>query len=107
MRTFIVALAAGLLAASGVAFAETRSERVYSLDVNTNTQTGAAELHKRIVRTARDVCMVNERLTMTVYRARMACVRDTVDATIEKSQNAGLRAFHAQLAPRNRYTGQG
>jgi UrcA family protein len=104
MRILFASIIA-LTCATGTSFAEElRQVRVSTAGINIDRTADVATLHRDIVRAARTACGLNEfRTSARVYVQRRACVRETVDTTVEVAGISALSDLHASLSTRARY----
>lgn len=86
------------LALSGIASASTtelNSVVVKYGDLNLNSRTGIAKLHKRISNAAESVCDQYETKILGLQTAFKECVAEAVESGIAAVDNASLSQFHA------------
>lgn len=89
------------LALCGVAAAATHSENSVVVrydDLNLNSQTGVASLHKRIYNAARTVCRPLETRILSLHEAYDQCVDDAIASGVVSVGNPNLTNFHARKA---------
>lgn len=104
MRILFASIIA-MTCAMGTSFAEQpRQVRVSTVGVDMDRTSDVTELHRDIVRAARTACGLDEfRISARVYVQRRACVRETVDNTVQVAGISALSDLHASLSTRERY----